>query len=467
MVPSTLLSGALFTYVLLSGVVGACGTNDSVRFLLHIRVGASLKPHKLVVLHGDDAETAALRFCNSLLAPGSDASSCIKFVIPMVERRMSWANTKRSFMPVHHGQDLLRSVDFDAETPRFNVNSPHELWDGVAFLRREGYAVFSGVASPDEVSTAEDLMWDYFESLGVGILRGDPKTWDEIPANEYGILLQFGIGQSAAMWHIRTLPNIHKVFSAVWGTDDLIVDFGGAVIFRPLVSNCTERWRTAEGWMHVDHNARRRPGLQTIQSSFLLTPQNKSNGGLVVIPRSWKHHDAVSHRASTYWNAADDNHFLLIPPGDPVLESAQPRFVAAERGDLVMWDSRTVHCNTAGEPSLTPTGFPEVQNENVRADHQTMQATVEGESLEFQNISPFMCNATSEFTNIRSLRRLAALVSMAPRSMATEDVLALRRKAVHNRQTTTHWPFLFVADDPSPHLEGDLHLTPLQKKLIG
>ena len=74
-------------------------------------------------------------------------------------------------------------------------------------------------------------MWDYLESLEVGIRREDPLTWDNIPTNEYGILLQFGIGQSPAMWHVRTLPNVHKVFAAAWGTEELIVDFGGAVIF--------------------------------------------------------------------------------------------------------------------------------------------------------------------------------------------------------------------------------------------
>ena len=55
---------------------------------------------------------------------------------------------------------------------------------------------------------------------------------------------------------------------------------------------------------------------------------------------------------------------------------------------------------------------------------------------------------------------------MAPRSMATEHVLAQRRQAVKRGQTTTHWPFLFVADDPGP-VNDDYVLTPLQKDLIG
>ena len=30
----------------------------------------------------------------------------------------------------------------------------------------------------------------------------------------------------------------------------------------------------------------------------------------------------------------------------------RPRFVAAQAGDLVVWDSRTVHCNTIGLASV-------------------------------------------------------------------------------------------------------------------
>ena len=76
------------------------------------------------------------------------------------------------------------------------------------------------------------------------------------------------------------------------------------------------------------------------------------------------------------------------------------------------------------------------------------------------------CNLSTAFVNITRLKRLAALVSMAPRSMATDQVLAQRRQAVRHGQTTTHWPFLFVADDPGP-LRQDISFSPLQEKLIG
>ena len=413
------------------------------------------------MLEGDSAIQASLRFCSTLFAGGRGADvqdhvgACVQSVGPAVQRRMNWAHTKRSFMPVPHEKEaLLRTIDFDTRTPRFDAET--EVWDGVEFLRRHGYAVFKDVGTAQQVQAGVGLMWDYLEALGVGIKRSAPSTWGSIPTNEYGILLQFGIGQSDAMWHIRLLPNIHKIFAAVWGTDDLIVDFGGAVIFRPLVPNCTRwRWRTAESWFHVDQNAKSRPGMQTIQGAFMLSRQTPDTGGLVIVPESWKHHEGVTRRATEYWGADDDqNHFLLIPPGDMVL-NVRPRFVAAEEGDLVLWDSRTVHCNTAG------TSISTEESETSR-----MGTTADGESKAEPPAHPFRCNLSTAFTNITRLKRLAALVSMAPRSMATEKVLAQRRQAVRHGQTTTHWPFLFVADDPGPP-QQNISFTPLQEKLIG
>ena len=466
----------LLTITAFTALTGA-DVEEEARFTLHIRAGAALTPHKLTVLRQDAAVDAALRFCRDLLLGGRDEGdardqanlhACVHTVGPAVQRRMDWAHAKRSFMPVAHEKEaLVRAVEFDAATPRFGANSPTELRAGVNFLRRHGYAVFKNVGTPQQVDTGVDLMWDYLEALGVGIQRSAPSTWDSIPTNEYGILLQFGIGQSDAMWHIRSLANVHKIFSAVWGTEELIVDFGGAVIFRPLVPNCTaQRWRTAESWFHVDQNAKSRPGMQTIQGAFMLSNQTPDTGGLIIIPESWKHHEGLVHRATKYWGVNDDNnHFLLVPPGDKVL-AVRPRFVAAEEGDLVLWDSRTVHCNTAGTSVLTESKEVEEEEEVVVVTSGSISTTADWQSMAAPATHHgSRCNASTAFANITRLKRLAALVSMAPRSMATEQVLVQRRQAVRHGQTTTHWPFLFVADDPGPL--QDIALSPIQEKLIG
>ena len=77
--------------------------------------------------------------------------------------------------------ETMRAVEFDVATPRFGANSPAELHDGVNFLRRHGYAVFKNVGTRQQVNTGVDLMWDYLEALGVGIVQSiaqlEPATW--------------------------------------------------------------------------------------------------------------------------------------------------------------------------------------------------------------------------------------------------------------------------------------------------
>ncbi len=439
-----------------------------VLFTVAIRLNDAREPAYAHVLKNDTAESAGARFCAGAFpaTPTPPPAACIAAVADAVRKRVAWARQSAGFQIVPHRREVMLSIDWSAAPPRFDVRNPDTLWDGVAFLRRHGYAVFAHVGDAREVAETVDLFWDYF-ARRFGALRGDPRTWDRIPANEFGILLQFGVGQSDALWKVRQLARLHRVFAAVWGTEDLIVDFGGCVVLRPL-SDCTQRWRTAEGWFHTDQNANSRPGLQTVQGGLLLTDQTPATGGLVVVPRSMSDHTALSRRAAREWGTSDDNHFLLVPPDDPVLHdpARRPLFVAGRKGDLVLWDSRTVHCNSVGNRSWGPTEAEEgvegeVAARGTAAVVRKMQELRDDDRA--GGDTPTTCadvdGAAAE------LQRLVALVSMAPRSMATADVLALRRAAPARDQTTTHWPFLFEADDPAP--PRDVTLTAAQLKLIG
>ena len=66
------------------------------------------------------------------------------------------------------------------------------------------------------------------------------------------------------------------------------------------------------------------------------------------------------------------------------------------------------------------------------------------------------------------LQRIVSLISMAPKVKASKEILALRRLAYVNEQTTTHWPFRFEADEPTNNVVNRIeNLTPLMKQLIG
>jgi hypothetical protein len=79
-------------------------------------------------------------------------------------------------------------------------------------------------------------------------------------------------------------------------------------------------------------------------------------------------------------------------------------------GDMLLWDSRTVHCSYPGD--------------------EDVGAVVHAEQ------DPQAKNKTA---GSRGLIRAASLVSMMPSSRATREVLDRRRQAVNRSRTLTHW----------------------------
>ena len=69
-------------------------------------------------------------------------------------------------------------------------------------------------------------------------------------------------------------------------------------------------------------------------------------------------------------------------------------------------------------------------------------------------------------THPAMIQRAVALVSMAPKRKLPLAVLQRRNAAVKQGQTSTHWPFLFEADEPIPRSIIPT-LTELQKSLVG
>jgi hypothetical protein len=295
---------------------------------------------------------------------------------------------------------------------RFDIS---ETADWMAHLDEHGYCVIAQVADAEAVEKAKSLMWDFLENApGSKVKRDDSLTWgtcDWLPSSQNGILGSHGFGQSEFCWHTRLLPAVKQIFAAIWGCDDLIVSFDGGNIFRPWAQQ--PEWRTEGSWWHVDQNVSL-PGKQTrvsVQGLVTFTDAHPGTGGLCVIPGSHKQHQSVCERACS--DKLSGN-FVLIQPGDPCLETGA-RLVCAKAGDLVLWDSRCIHCNTPG------------------IQHQPTESADSGADpkLEFATM-PIEANA--------QLLRVVGYVCMTPASWATQDVLSKRKVAFLENMTLDHWP---------------------------
>jgi hypothetical protein len=190
------------------------------------------------------------------------------------------------------------------------------------------------------------------------VLRSDPSTWgrDFLPHVATGIITGCGFGQSRFCWNLRTLPAVRKAFEQIWGTSDLITSYDGGNAFRPWEQR--PEWRTQGGWWHCDQNGLRpgRKGRVCVQGLVTLTPAHEYTGGFCVMPGTHRQHDEYSRR-HPYGDRQGD--FLPVPHGDPILRH-QGYLLRADPGDLILWDSRTIHCNGPAlhRPSDAPRDMP-------------------------------------------------------------------------------------------------------------
>jgi ectoine hydroxylase-related dioxygenase (phytanoyl-CoA dioxygenase family) len=280
------------------------------------------------------------------------------------------------------------------EAPRFNADSSTE-W--LAYLKEHGYCVLAGVSDEQSVQKAKQLLWDFLESVpGSSTRRHDPSTWDKdwLPNSGNGLLGIHGFGQSAFCWQARLLPKVRQAFEQIWTCKDVIVSFDGGNVFRPWVHK--REWKTAGGWWHVDQNSflSNQDGFSCVQGLVTFTDATPESGGLCVIPGSHKHHHDVCARSYAHMLSG---HFVQVQPADPVLAHGA-KLVCAKAGDLILWDSRCVHCNTPGL----------VESENPSCSQE--------------------------------LLRVVAYVCMTPASWASSHTLEQRKQGFINNATTDHIP---------------------------
>lgn len=330
---------------------------------------------------------------------------------------------------------------------RFDVSDP--TWP--AHLRDHGYVVIANAANEAEIQRAKDLFWEFVDRSGRGAQRSRPETWDAyrwIGSSDTGIIHSYGIGQSQFMWLLRSLKPVVKAFRTIWSIDDVITSFDGAGVFRPWQYDSS--WLTLGGWYHTDQNALAFSGLQTIQGLLTLYDVDEMTGGFVVIPDSHLDHEGLCQRAKC---KPTTGNFVQVPENDPILRfGLGPLLLKCSAGDLVLWDSRTIHCNC---PALArpPT-------ETTRTKESTLSKLLSRMSL-FSNPTP---------SRDWDIIRLVGYICMTPRSFATPEILEKRKGAFKGQLTTTHWPqnclitSRFVKDsEPVPQ---NFELSPEQLELV-
>jgi hypothetical protein len=398
---------------------------------------------------------------------GSASSDQMLNAFQQLQRRHANRNHDDNVLPTdsaparkqqqQHNKHKQRDVADDAprvleHMPRFDASDDAAY----AYLAKHGYCVFKQALDEAQTAHALDLLWRFLEGLTqLGLERADPQTWrlwPGMPSN--GILAGWGIGQSAFMWFLRGSTVVQRVFERIWRTRDLLVSMDGCGMFRPWHAGNSGKganplWKTKGGWFHLDQNAQLTRGLRSVQGLVSLKDQHEGTGGLVVLPGSHKFHDAVCARMP-----ASRREFVRLRRDDPVFSEASvgvPTLVTCRAGDLIVWDSRTVHCNTPafGTPKQQrkkrvlrsmPSLSLQLNDYNNDDDDDDDDESSSEKTTTTRHRHNEMKMRRGTARKPLGLLRVVGYLCMAPAVGVDDATLLKRRQCVLELKTTTHWP---------------------------
>ncbi len=297
-------------------------------------------------------------------------------------------------------------------------------------LADDGYCVVPDILLEKECDETITGLWDWLKGLDTGIRRNKPETWKNSnwPFTQRGCIQHLQVGHIQPVWNIRQHPNVVKVFKKIHNTDELLVSFDGINIMRPpeLMGN---RKPLKKAWLHTDQSPNNKSFC--IQGLVNLEKSGNKDGSLLVIKGSHKYHKKFfKHKEISDlkidWYKLSNNDIKWFT--DKKLEIIK---VNAPKGSMILWDSKTIHCNA--------------YSENNRKNHRF---------------------------------RYAIYVCMLPIENVPKKIIDQKKKAFNELRTTSHWankcklfpkvPRTYGATHPNYKLSSKMPtLTDVGKRLAG
>uniref|UniRef100_A0A7S2S489 Uncharacterized protein n=1 Tax=Rhizochromulina marina TaxID=1034831 RepID=A0A7S2S489_9STRA len=191
-------------------------------------------------------------------------------------------------------------------------------------------------------------------------------------------------------------------------------------------------------------------------------------GGLTIMPGTQKEHPGFCDRAAT--PSMPD--FVRVPEEDPLL-SSRAGLVLAKAGDLILWDSRTIHCNMPAMSFLKPVAAAAAPEADLREYGQSSSSSPPPGGAEAA--PPAAAPAEEAKTPVEgesALIRLVGYICMVPKTWASPEVLEMRQQLFKESTGTTHWPhelasFRRLVPDGMPLRSDPKTRTHLERSLIG
>lgn len=258
-----------------------------------------------------------------------------------------------------------------------------------------GYAVVKGAIPLERAQAYQAKALDWLRSFDSSLDFAEPSTWKgaDLPVQtKLNTYQHYSVAHERFMWEARMESGVLEAFAKIWSTDELLVSFDSLNVTLPNLKP------VRDPWPHIDQAPRKR-GLHCVQGIINLSSAGPDDGSLVVIPGSHKYTEEFfdTQTDASTWAWKDNRYFDDEDMAWFSSRGLEPMKVLAEPGDLIVWDSRTIHWG--GEP--TP-----------------------GKS---------------------NVIRTVIYAAYAPASMASQQTLEEKRRVFEAYGATTHWPHDNVA----------------------
>jgi len=218
-------------------------------------------------------------------------------------------------------------------------------------IDKYGVAIIPGILRNDEITQMNNGMWDYLEHVSqkfaIPIDRTNNETWVEylkLYPKHSMLLQQYGIGHSQFVWDIRQNTRVVDIFSKLWDVkdDELLTSFDGASFHFPPED--THRGWYRQTWYHTDQSYFR-PDFECIQSWITGYDVDDGDATLAFMESSNIYHKEfketfnVSDKSDWYRHSREEQSFYEK-------KGCEEKRIKCKAGDMVLWDSRTIHCGT-------------------------------------------------------------------------------------------------------------------------
>jgi hypothetical protein len=194
-------------------------------------------------------------------------------------------------------------------------------------LEEHGYVVVPNVVPRENLEALVADIWKH-----TGAMPDERESWYQPERIRYAGMIEMYHYQS--MWNNRQHPNVHRVFSDIFGTEKLWVSLDRANLKPPADVRYPDYNPT--GFIHWDTDIGKYPAIPfQVQGVLALTDTDENMGGFICVPELYQ--DLPERLASLSEDQKANR--------KPDLTGYSVTKVPAKAGDMIIWHVLLPHGN--------------------------------------------------------------------------------------------------------------------------